>query len=260
MVPALTATAAITLIHLYPQEMNIYGDRGNIIAICQRCRWRGIEITVRTIGIGDALNADDCDLIFFGGGQDQEQLAVADDLQGAKGEGLKQAVADGAALLAVCGGYQLLGHYFQTKSQRIPGIGLFDAWTIAGNRRQIGDLLAESDLAGSARTLVGFENHSGRTFLGPSARPLARVLIGSGNNGDDKGEGIVQGTAVGTYLHGSVLPKNPWLVDHLIAAAIRRRHGQSIPLAPLDDRVEEQAHQAVAERIRRRGKLASGAV
>lgn len=250
----------LTLVHLYPLEMNIYGDRGNIIALRQRCEWRGIRLDVKPCGIGDPLDPDTCDIVFFGGGQDQEQLAVSRDLQGRKGDALKAAVADGAALLAVCGGYQLLGKYFQTKTERIPGIDLFNAWTVAGERRQIGDVLAESTIDGQTRTLVGFENHSGRTFLGPDAEPLARVVIGSGNNGDDKGEGITQGTAIGTYLHGSILPKNPWLVDHLIAAALRRRYGSAATLAPLDDTVEERAQAAVAERIRRRGKLASGAV
>ncbi|HUE75624.1 MAG TPA: glutamine amidotransferase [Chloroflexota bacterium] len=251
---------SLTLVHLYPLEMSIYGDRGNIIAINQRCRWRGIDLDIKLNGIGDSLEADKCDLVFFGGGQDQEQIAVSNDLQGRKGEELKTAVEAGAALLAVCGGYQLLGKHFQTKTELIPGIGLFDAWTVAGPRRQIGDLLAESTLGGQKRTLVGFENHSGRTFLGAGAAPLARVLVGSGNNGDDGWEGVVHGSAIGTYLHGSVLPKNPWLVDHLIEAALHRRYGRRFRLPALDDQVETMAHRAVADRIRRRGKLASGAV
>src|SRR5262245_39624656 len=131
----------LTLVHLYPLEMNIYGDRGNIIALRRRCQWRGIDLGVRAVGIADPLDAADCDVVCLGAGQDGEQYAVADDLVGAKGEALKQAIADGAALLAVCGGYQLLGRYFQTRDDRIPGIGLFDAWTIAGPKREIGDLL-----------------------------------------------------------------------------------------------------------------------
>jgi lipid II isoglutaminyl synthase (glutamine-hydrolysing) len=256
----LPAGLSLTLVHLYPLEMSIYGDRGNIIALHRRCQWRGIDLEIRLNGIGDPIEADQCDLVFFGGGQDQEQVAVSNDLQGRKGEQLKIAVEAGAALLSVCGGYQLLGKHFQTKTDLIPGIGLFDAWTVAGPKRQIGDLLAESTLDGQKHTLVGFENHSGRTFLGAGTAPLARVLVGSGNNGDDGWEGAVHGTAIGTYLHGSVLPKNPWLVDYMIVAALRRRYGRTFRLPPLDDSVETMANRAVAERIRRRGKLASGAV
>lgn len=254
------AHPALTLVHLYPLEMNIYGDRGNIIALRQRCAWRGIALDVRASGIDDPLDADAADLFFFGGGQDQEQFAVAADLAGDKANAVARAVEDGAALLAVCGGYQLLGDYFQTRTGRIEGTGLFPVWTEAGPRRNIGDVLARSDLGGRSRTLVGFENHSGRTFLRPGAHPLARVAIGSGNNGDDGTEGVVRGGAIGTYLHGSILPKNPWLVDHLIATALRRRHPDGPPLVPLDDALEERAHAAVADRIRQRGKLASGAI
>jgi lipid II isoglutaminyl synthase (glutamine-hydrolysing) len=250
----------LTLIHLYPLEMSTYGDRGNIIALRRRCQWRGIDVDIKPVGIGDPLDAGQCDLVFFGGGQDQEQFTVSDDLHGRKGDELKIAVQDGAALLAVCGGYQLLGKYFKTKTDTIPGIGLFDAWTVAGPRRQIGDLLAEATLGGDKHSLVGFENHSGRTFLEAGTTPLARVLVGSGNNGDDGWEGAVHRNAIGTYLHGSVLPKNPWLVDYLIEAALHRRYGKSFHLPPLDDSIESAAHRAVAERIRRRGKLASGAV
>ena len=203
----------------------------------------------------------DADIAFIGGGQDREQVAVSEDLQRSKGAELVSAAADGLVILSICGGYQLLGHYFKTGDGSVlPGIGVFDAHTIAGNRRFIGDVIVEANFIGLPRTLVGFENHSGRTYLGNGARPLGKVLVGNGNNGEDGGEGAVQGNAFGCYLHGSLLPKNPWFADHLLQLAIARRTGRPAELEPLDDTIETRAHQAVIAHIRRRGQLKSGAI
>lgn len=253
----------LSICHLYPDSMNIYGDRGNVIALAQRARWRGIEVEVRRVDVGERPDfLAEVDVFFFGGGQDKEQVAVSRDLQGDTGKALIETVEGGAALLAICGGYQLLGHYFKTGTgDLLPGISLFDAYTVAGTRRFIGDVVVECHILGDsgspARTLVGFENHSGRTFLGPGCRPLGQVLVGCGNNGDDGSEGAVYRNAFGCYLHGSLLPKNPWLADHLVLAGLRRRYGDGVQLQPLDDSLEEMAHQAVIDRIRRRGRVNS---
>jgi CobQ-like glutamine amidotransferase family enzyme len=227
----------LTIGWLYGSKMNIYGDRGNVLTLAQRARWRGIEATVIEIGLGEPI-PDGIDVFFFGGGQDQEQIAVAQDLQGAKGESLKAAVDDGAALLAICGGYQLLGHEYRPHdAEPLPGIGLFDLTTVAGPERFIGNVVVESEWG----ELVGFENHSGLTTLGPNTRPMGRVRIGGGNNGRDGTEGAVRKHAIGCYLHGALLPKNPALADWLIASGLSRRQGP-IALAQLDDRLERTAH------------------
>jgi lipid II isoglutaminyl synthase (glutamine-hydrolysing) len=233
----------LTIGWLYPTKMNIYGDRGNVIALAQRARWRGIPAEIKEIGIGDPISAD-VDVFFFGGGQDQEQIAVSRDLQGAKGEALKAAVETGAALLSVCGGYQLLGHEYRPHAgEPLPGIGLFDATSVAGPERFIGNVVIDSAWG----ELVGFENHSGLTYLGPNQRPLGRVRVGRGNNGRDGNEGAVANHAIGCYLHGSLLPKNPALADWLIAAGIGRDRGP-IDLPPLIDDLEVVAHTSAVER------------
>ncbi|MDP9367198.1 MAG: glutamine amidotransferase [Chloroflexota bacterium] len=239
----------LTIGWLYGAKMNIYGDRGNVLALAQRARWRGIEPTVTEIGLGEPI-PDGVDVFFFGGGQDQEQIAVSADLQGAKGEAIKTAVEDGAALLAVCGGYQLLGHEYRPHdAPPLPGIGLFDLVSEAGPERFIGNAVVDSDEHGE---LVGFENHSGLTHLGSDARPLGRVRVGRGNNGRDGTEGAVYRHAVGCYLHGSLLPKNPVLADWLLTAGLRRRHGD-VDLPPLNDEVEHAAHRsAVARAVKTR--------
>lgn len=241
--------------------MNIYGDQGNIISLVQRSRWRGIEIEVVPITLGDRLDPDRCDLLFFGGGQDKEQTLVADDLRTVQAPLVHRLVEEGGVLLSICGGYQLLGKYFRTHTGEIlEGIGLFDAWTVAGNRRCIGNVLVQSDFTGETRTLVGFENHSGKTYLGPGCRPMGRILAGFGNNGEDGGEGAIYRNAFGCYLHGSLLPKNPWFTDHLLLAALRRRYGSHLQLSPLDDTLENRAHEAVVTRVRKLGKIDSGVV
>lgn len=245
----MTTSTTIRIGHLYPARMNIYGDRGNITTLVKRCEWRGIEVEVDRIEVGDTLDAGTYDLFFFGGGQDQEQETVARDLQ-QKGPALKDAVAGGAALLAVCGGYQLLGRYYQPDdASRIEGIGIFPVRTEAGSDRLIGNLVGTpADSSIGTRPLVGFENHSGLTYLEEGASPLAVVTSGFGNNGTDRTEGCVVGTAAGTYLHGSLLPKNPHLADWLLSAAIRRTQPDA-ELTALDDELEIAANASTARRF-----------
>lgn len=251
----------IRLIHLYPDLMSVYGDRGNVLTLKRRAEWRGLDLEVRELSLGDTLEPDAADLIFFGGGQDREQAVVSPDFLCQKGEAVRQAVEDGAALLSVCGGYQLLGMSYTTvDGQELPGAGLFDVRSVPGPKRHIGNVLIETDLDGERRTLVGFENHSGRTYLAPGLRPLGRTIVGAGNNGEDGTEGAVYKGAVGCYLHGSLLPKNPWLADRLLKAALAHRTGEPAPLGPLDDHLEEEAHASVAARIRGAGgRVKSGA-
>jgi CobQ-like glutamine amidotransferase family enzyme len=241
--------------------MSVYGDRGNVLTLVRRAEWRGIAVDVHERSLGDTLDPDDVDLVFFGGGQDREQAVVSPDFLLQKGEAVRQAVEDGAALLSVCGGYQLLGRSYTTvDGQALPGAGLFDIRSVPGPRRHIGNVLVETHLDDEPRTLVGFENHSGRTFLGRGVKPLGRALVGAGNNGEDGTEGAVYKNAVGCYLHGSLLPKNPWLADRLLAAALSHRLQEYVTLDPLDDQLEEQAHRAVEARIRGAGgRVKSGA-
>jgi lipid II isoglutaminyl synthase (glutamine-hydrolysing) len=243
----------LRLVHLYPDLMSLYGDRGNIIALKRRSEWRGIDLDVQELTLGDRLDPDTTDLIFFGGGQDKEQETVSRDLATGVGEAVQEAVQGGAALLSVCGGYQLLSRYFRTsEGVDIPGVGLFDAYTVAGDRRMVGDVLVNAELDGSEVPLVGFENHSGQTFLGPAVEPLGKVTLGNGNNGEDGTEGARYRGAIGTYLHGPLLPKNPQLADWLLKTALTRRHAD-VELSPLDDELEIQAHSAVSDKIRRSG-------
>lgn len=214
----------LTLGHLYPDQLNLYGDRGNILTLRRRCELHGIGLRVVGLGIGDALAPDEYDMLFIGGGQDREQAPVAQDLYEIKSIGLWAAVEDDMPVLAVCGGYQLLAHYYRPASgPDMRGLGVFDAWTIhKGARvpRCIGDIA----ISWNGSTLVGFENHGGRTYLG-TAKPLGKVLKGYGNNAEDKTEGAIYRNAFGTYLHGSLLPKNPHFADYFIALALRRTYG-----------------------------------
>ena len=216
----------LRLLALYPEQMNIYADRGNIVFVRRRCEWRGIGFSYSAAGPGDGFDPSAHDLLYIGGGQDRDQLAVAADMVETKRDALASAVADGAVLLAVCGGYQLLGHSYQLGDQRLPGLGLADLQTTREpGPRLIGNVAIEAELGGEKRTIAGFENHGGRTHLGPGAEPLGRVLSGFGNNGEDGLEGVRRDNLIGTYLHGPLLPKNAWLADHLIALALGRRHG-----------------------------------
>jgi hypothetical protein len=226
---------------LYPDLMNIYADRGNLLMLRRRCEWRGIGFELTGVGIGDGLDPAAADLFYVGGGQDRDQELCADDLFEHKRDALIAAAEDGAVVLGVCGGYQLLGHAYQPGDDELRGIGLLDVRTVRSDGpRLIGNVAIEVDLPGSGRqVLAGFENHAGRTHLGGRAVPLGRVLRGHGNNGSDTQEGAREGTVIGTYMHGPLLPKNAWFADWLIATAI----GDDEPLAALDDTLEQQAHQ-----------------
>ncbi len=238
--------------HLYPRLMNIYGDRGNIMCLRRRCEARGIGFELTELSLGDRFDASAYDVVFAGGAQDREQRGVAQDLLATKAEAIRAAIEDGVVLLAVCGAYQLFGRYYRESSgAELPGVGVFDLYTEhPGERvpRCIGNIVIEWDGPAGRQTIVGFENHGGRTRLGPGVRPLGRVLRGHGNNGEDGSEGAVYRNAFGTYVHGSLLPKNPVLADHLVALALSRRYGD-LQLAPLDDRAEQRAH-AAALRLR----------
>ena len=241
--------------HLYPDYLNIYADRGNIAVFARRAALRGHELVVTPISVGDAVRAGEHDLLYIGGGQDREQALIAPDLV-EKGPGIKAAVDAGAAVLAVCGGYQLLGRgYVDQHGESLPGVGLFPHDTVAGERRMIGDVLIECELEpGERRTVAGFENHAGRTRLDPGAAPLGRVIAGFGNDGESGYEGVRVGRAIGTYLHGPLLPRNPWLADWLLSQALAHANGgEPLQLTPLPDRLEARAHEVSADRARRRG-------
>ncbi|MDX6516922.1 MAG: hypothetical protein QOH73_2588, partial [Gaiellaceae bacterium] len=240
--------------HLYPEYLNIYADRGNIAVLARRAALRGHELEVRGIGLGEPFDADAVDLLYVGGGQDREQALVATDLA-ARGPAIQAALDGGAALLAVCGGYQLLGRGYRDRSGAIlPGAGVFPLETVAGERRMIGDVLLECELVpGERRTVAGFENHAGRTLLDPGATPLGRVVAGFGNDGASGFEGCRVGRALGTYLHGPLLPRNPWLADWLLSQALARQMGEPPELEPLPDELEHEAHRVASERARQRG-------
>jgi lipid II isoglutaminyl synthase (glutamine-hydrolysing) len=225
---------------LYPDLMNIYADRGNLLLLERRCRWRGIGFSVAASGLGDRLDPDSADLYYIGGGQDRDQKLCALDLAEVKRDAVHAAAARGAVILAVCGGYQLLGHSYQLGEETLPGVGLVDLVTVRSEApRLIGNVAIEVELdPGARRVLAGFENHGGRTRLGSRASALGRVLKGHGNNGGDGWEGVRRGSVIGTYLHGPLLPKNAWFADWLIQTAL----GLDEPLTTLDDRLEDAAH------------------
>ena len=239
-------TPPVRLCHLYPDHLNIYADRGNIAVFRRRLEWRGLALETVEVGLGDPVPGD-CHLYYLGGGQDRDQMLVAEDLA-QKADPLRRAADRGAVVLGVCGGYQLLGHgYIASDGQRMPGIGLLDAETTAGHHRLIGDVVMDVTLSGQTHTVVGYENHAGRTHLGGGCTPLGRLRRGHGNNGDDGCEGAVAGRTVGTYLHGPLLPKNPWLADTLLGWALECA-GTAVDLEPLDDSLEHAAHAVAASR------------
>jgi CobQ-like glutamine amidotransferase family enzyme len=241
--------------HLYPEYLNIYADRGNIAVLDRRAAWRGLELEVTPLGLGEPVRPGEHDLLYIGGGQDREQALVAADLA-AKRESLSAAVEAGTVVLAVCGGYQLLGRFYRDRSgAELPGAGVLPLHTVAGERRMIGDVLLECELEpGERRTLAGFENHAGRTILDEDAEPLGRVVAGFGNDGSSGHEGCRLGRAIGTYLHGPLLPRNPWLADWLLAQAVAHGTGGEPPVfEPLPDALEAQAHAVSAARARSRG-------
>lgn len=257
-------TYKVKVYHLYPDAMNLYGDLGNVLALKKRCEWRGLEFEVVDVKIGDKIDFSDCDILFMGGGQDSGQKIVAEDLV-RRGDEIRERVEDGMVALTVCGGFQLFGEFFKTKDgTKITGIGVFDAYTVAGDKRLIGNVVADiSQTAAewsakfkskpskdSQLTLVGFENHSGLTHLGPKTKPLGIVIKGYGNKGDGGYEGGYYKNAFGTYLHGSLLPKNPEFCDHLIRTALFNRYGALVPLDALDDSLEDKAHKTAERRAK----------
>jgi CobQ-like glutamine amidotransferase family enzyme len=228
---------------LYPELMNIYADRGNIAVLRARCEWRGLDFEHAAASIEEPLDPDAHDLFYIGGGQDRDQIAVAHDMAATKRDALHAAADRGAVVLAVCGGYQLLGHSYQLGDEELPGVGLVDLKTVREpGPRLIGNCAIEADLGGGPRVIAGFENHGGRTYLGPDERPLGRVLSGHGNNDGDGFEGVHRGNVIGTYLHGPLLPKNIWLADRLIELAL------GIELEPLPEQELEDGAHASARR------------
>ena len=230
-------SATLRVCALYPELMNIYADRGNIQVLRARCGWRGLGFELAASSLGEDLDPEAHDLFYIGGGQDRDQVAVADDMVRTKRDALHGAAGRGAVVLAVCGGYQLLGRSYQLGEQTIPGVGLVGLETVRGEGpRLIGNCAIEADLGTGPRTIAGFENHGGRTYLDPDEQPLGRVLSGHGNNDRDGAEGVRRGNVIGTYLHGPLLPKNIWLADRLVELAL------GIELEPLDDAMEDAAH------------------
>jgi CobQ-like glutamine amidotransferase family enzyme len=245
--------AVIRVCHLYPDQLNIYADRGNIAVFRSRALARGHELEVIGVGAGEPLDSD-CDLIYLGGGQDCEQQLIAPDLAARRDE-ILAALKGGAALLAVCGGYQLLGRGYRDRSgAEMPGAGVLPLETVAGDGRMIGDVAIECELdPGETHSVVGFENHGGRTKLDERAVPLGRVVHGFGNDGESGYEGCRLGNAIGTYLHGPLLPRNPWLADWILSRALERRLGEPVDLEPLEDDLEHEAHAVALKRARHRG-------
>jgi CobQ-like glutamine amidotransferase family enzyme len=246
------APPTVRICYLYPRLLSVAGDRGNLFALMQRCAWRGIRYSVTEADVGVVPDFAESDLILLHGGQDREMTTAASDLATKAGP-LREAIEADAVVLTVCAGYQLLGQYYAPPDGPvIQGLGVLDVVTEGGPTRFIGHVAAECDLgSGQQHQLTGFENHSGRTYLGSGARPLGRVVAGAGNNGADGTEGARYREVYATYLHGPVLPKNPWLADHLLSRALARRYPDFGPLAPLEDGVEAQAH-AAALRLARR--------
>jgi len=229
---------------LYPKEMSTYGDRGNIIALKRRCEWREIEVEVHEAGLKDEIRPSD--IYFFGGGQDLSQIQVASDLKKNKKAALAQEAEAGKVFLGICGGYQLFGHYYQDgEGNDLEGLGILDVTTKAGNRRMMGNLVVET--AFLKERLVGFENHSGKTHLGSKARSLGKVIVGNGNNGEDKQEGAIQNNVYGCYLHGPVLPKNQEFADFLLKLALQKKYGD-LELKFVNNNQEELAHEQALER------------
>lgn len=238
----------LKIAHLYPDLLEVYSDRGNVTVLRERMEWRGIHVEVHPISVGDMADLSEYDILFSGGGEDREQSIVADDLLKRR-PSFEKAIAEGTVILTICGSYQLLGRYFETiGGKRIEGLGLIDFYTLGGTKRLVGNSIGRLQVTGlEGQTVVGYENHSGRTFLGEGVAALAQVSNGFGNNGEDRREGVAQGTVFGTYMHGPLLSKNPRFADHLIQLAMYR-HTDHPVLSPLDDTWEIKAHQQIIEK------------
>lgn len=243
----------LNICHLYPDLLNLYGDRGNIIAIAKRSQWRGIRVTISDISMGDDFDAENYDIIFLGGGQDYEQEIIQADVLNQKGNEIKNAIQRDKIFLAICGGYQLLGNYYKTwDGKEIEFLKALDLWTVGGKERMIGNFCFECNFLKSENydgKIVGFENHSGRTYLGPSVKPLGDIVKGYGNNGEDGFEGATYKNVFCSYSHGSLLPKNPVLTDHLITLALKQKYKDFVSLQKLNDEFEELAHNTMVQRI-----------
>lgn len=238
----------LNICHLYPDVLNLYGDRGNILCMERRLRWRGIDVRTTGVSVGETLHAADYDLFFIGGGQDFEQEVLLEDLHQGKDAEIRAAVEDGKTFLAICGGYQMLGNYYKTwDGQQCDFVGALDLYTVGCRDRMIGNYLFTCDELEGV-DIVGFENHSGKTYLGSGVRPMGRVLSGHGNNGEDGFEGARYQNVFATYSHGCLLPKNPVLCDHILRTALAARYG-AVDLAPLDDTLELGAHDYMARRL-----------
>ncbi len=245
----------LKICHLYPDVLNLYGDGGNIICIQQRLKWRGIESEVQRSRIGDTLSLSDCDFLFIGGGQDFEQEVLLPDLQSGKDTEILAAIHDGITILAICGGYQMLGQYYETyDGVRCDFIGALNLYTVGSKQRMIGNTVYRCTENCGGGTLVGFENHSGKTWLGTDLEPLAHVQVGYGNNGEDSTEGARYLNVFGSYSHGPLLPKNPDFCDMLISTAMNRRYGITF-LDPLPDAAEQNAHDAMLHRLTTNRKI-----
>lgn len=244
---------SLEICHLYPDILNLYGDRGNIIALKMRSLWRGIDVKIHSVSLGDIFNPELYDIVFMGGGQDYEQQIIHEDIMKVKGEAIKEAIENHVVFLCVCGGFQVLGKYYRSSDgKETEFLGALDFWTIGEKKRLTGNIVFELDLhmPGRDTRVAGFENHAGRTYLGNGVKPLGRVITGYGNNGIDGSEGAVYKNTYCTYCHGSVLPKNPAFADYLLETALKRKYGQEFTLLEeLDDTFEEQAHNTVISRL-----------
>ena len=239
----------LKICHLYPDALNLYGDRGNVLCMERRLQWRGIDVTTTGVPVGERLNAADYDLFFIGGGQDFEQAVLLKDLAGEKTAQIRSAIEDGKTFLAICGGYQMLGQYYKTwDGVQCDFTGALDLYTVGSEQRMIGNYMFTCD-ALSGASVVGFENHSGKTYLGASVQPLGTVLEGYGNNGEDKKAGAHYKNVFASYSHGCLLPKNPALCDLILKTALEYKYG-GIELAPLDDRLENAAHGYMENRLK----------
>ena len=249
MMDKMTKERKIRIGHLYPEVLNLYGDRGNTLCFQKRLEWRGIEAEVVPLMIGDSISMNDFDLFFIGGGQDFEQEVLLRDLEGGKGDEIKAAVEDGLPFLCICGGYQMMGDYYQTYTgEKCKFLGAVDFYTVGREERMIDNYAFRLGEESGGSTVVGFENHSGRTYLGQGVRPLGTVLKGNGNNGEDGGEGVRYKNVFGTYSHGPVLPKNPEFCDFILKTALERKYGSG-DLEPLENAFEKRAHDTVLERV-----------
>ena len=240
----------LKICHLYPDALNLYGDRGNVLCMERRLQWRGIDVTTTGVPVGERLNAADYDLFFIGGGQDFEQAVLLGDLAGEKTAEIKAAIEDEKPFLAICGGYQMLGQYYKTwDGQQCDFTGALELYTVGSKQRMIGNYMYRTTPESSGSIVVGFENHSGKTYLGEDVAPLGMMIKGYGNNGEDQTEGARYNNVFATYSHGSLLPKNPVLCDFILQTALDRRYGKTEPLVPLNDTLELNAHNYMEQRL-----------